>query len=421
VAEWALRAALVVGLAVALWRSLHEGARGPEVRATRGATLARTLRDATRDARIGAVRLDVDSLPSALERAWLVALRRGGVATTWSGAPAAIALAADRAREPVPSVHLLLVADTGAAVSLVDSAGALETLRSHAGGASLDAADVIGVVQARRGAIAARTSLPAVTERRAILVLGRAGWETKFVLAALGEAGWQVRARLPAAPGVTVSDPALLPTDTSRYDAVVALDSTAADLAPAIARFVNQGGGLVVAGGATTIDELRQLVPARAGARQPGRILLDADTVTPSALPLRPLTALRSDAVALERQTAGVSTAARRAGRGRVLAIGYDETWRWRMLGGAGGMAAHRAWWSRMAGLVAPDRDSVQGQRAGADAAPVAALVDALGPPSTGGRASSETPGQPLPIVLLVLVLAALLAETASRRFRGAR
>src|SRR5258707_512993 len=83
-------------------------------------------------------------------------------------------------------------------------------------------------------------------------VLGGAGWEIKVVLAALTEAGWGVRARLPAAPGVAITDPALLPIDTARYDVVVALDSSASDLAPSIARFVGTGGGLVAAGGATT-------------------------------------------------------------------------------------------------------------------------------------------------------------------------
>jgi hypothetical protein len=421
--EWPLRVALAAALAAALWRSLHQRARGPETRSATGATLGRTLREATRDSRVGVVRLDVDSVPTTVERAWLGALRRAGVEVGWRGAPAAIAVAAERARQPVSSVHVLLAADTGAAIALADSAGALDTLAPRGGGASLDAADVVGAVQARRGAVTARASLPAGTERRAVLVLGRAGWESKFVLAALGEAGWQVRGRLPAAPSVAVSDPGLLPIDTARYDAVVALDSTAGDLALAVARFVNQGGGLIAAGGATTLDALRPLVPARAGVRQPGRILLDADSVTPADLPLRPLVALRADAVTLERRAAGPATAARRAGRGRVLAVGYDETWRWRMLGGAGGVGAHRAWWSRMAGLVAPDREPVNATRAGAgaDAAPLAALVDALGPPAAASRAHDAAPVDPLPLALLVVILAALLAETASRRFRGAR
>jgi hypothetical protein len=255
-----------------------------------------------------------------------------------------------------------------------------------------------------------------------VLLLARAGWEEKFAAAALGEAGWTVRARVPAAPGVDVSDPGLLPIDTARYDVVVALDSTAADLAPAVARFVSAGGGLVAAGSATSLPALRGLVPAQAGARRPGRILLDADTVTPPDLPIRPLGSLRADAVPLERQPAGVTLAARRAGLGRAIAIGYDESWRWRMLGGASGPAAHRRWWSRTVGLAAPEREDAAARALAGDAAPVAALVDALGPSSTGSAAAQQgaAPSR-LPIALLLLIAAALLAEIASRRFRGAR
>jgi hypothetical protein len=163
-------------------------------------------------------------------------------------------------------------------------------------------------------------------------------------------------------------------------------------------------------------------VPARAGDRTPGRMLLDGDTLTRRDLPLRPLVATRSDAVMLERQPAGLAVAIRRAGRGRVAAVGYDESWRWRMQGGASGETAHRAWWSRLAGLVAPERepsDTLDSVVRG-DAAPRAALVAALGAPSTASDAAHQPVSNRLPVALLLLALAALLAETASRRFRGA-
>jgi hypothetical protein len=254
-----------------------------------------------------------------------------------------------------------------------------------------------------------------------VLVLGRAGWESKFVAAALEESGWTVRARLPAAPGVVVADPGLLPVDSSRYAAVIALDSSAADLAPALARFVAQGGGLVLAGEAPSVAALRALAPATTAARRPGRILLDGDSVTRADLPMRPLASIRIDAVALEVNPARKETAvaARRAGLGRVLTIGYDESWRWRMLGGASGLAAHRAWWSRVVGLVAAEGPSAT-VVAARDAAPTAALIDALGPPMAIGPAANP-PGRPLQPIMLVAVVLLLLAETASRRFRGAR
>jgi hypothetical protein len=142
--------------------------------------------------------------------------------------------------------------------------------------------------------------------------------------------------------------------------------------------------------------------------------------VTRADLPIRPLESLRTDAVPLERQATGLAVAARRAGRGRVLTVGYDESWRWRMLGGASGPASHRAWWSRTVGLAAPDHEAAA-SHAGADAAPTAALVDALGPASTDAVASTAPAREPLPVALLAILAAALLAETASRRFRGER
>ncbi|MFL5606996.1 MAG: hypothetical protein ACJ8AD_11165, partial [Gemmatimonadaceae bacterium] len=324
--EWVGRGAVIVLLAVALWRALHPARQGDEHRGATGATLGRILHEATMTPRVGSVSLAIDSLPTAEQRAWLTALRRAGVDVRWHGEVPTLALDAERVREPVARTRLLLVADGAAPLALTDSVGALDTVRLRAGGASLEAGDVVGAVQARRGAFVASATLPVAPPRRDVLVLGRAGWESKFVLAALTEAGWRVRARLPAAPGIAVTDPALLPIDTSRYDVVIALDSSASDLAPSIARFVAAGGGLVAAGGATSLDALRLLVPARAGDRRPGRILLDADSVTRADLPLRPLAALRVDAVPLERQPGGLTVAARRAGRGRVVAIGYDDS-----------------------------------------------------------------------------------------------
>lgn len=418
--EWVLRAALVALLALALWRSLHERTPGTEARAVRASTLARALDDATRGQRVGALDVEMDALPTPPQRAWLAALRSAGVALHWHGAVPALALSAERVREPDASVRVLLAADTGTAIALSDSAGALGSLRASSGGGVLEAADVVGAVRVRRGPYSARAAPPAATDRREVLVLGRPSWESRFVLAALAEAGWKVRGRLPVAPGVSVSDAGVLPIDTSRYDVVVALDSTAADLASAIARFVANGGGLVATGSATSLEALRRALPARAGARKPGRILLDADSVTRADLPIRPLADMRRDALAIERQSSGIAVAVRRAGAARAIAVGYDDTWRWRMLGGASGPAAHRAWWSRTVGLVAPEHDVAPPAAAG-DAAPLASLVSRLGPASTSPTRAATAGSDALPLLLLVLLSLALLAETASRRFRGER
>lgn len=415
--EWALRVVLLATLVVALWRSTRTARAGASLEAARASALGDVLERATTSARVGALGVEMDATLTPTERDWMVALRRAGVPVRWRGEAPSLAVTVDRAREPVASARVRIVGDSGGPIVVADSIGVIDSVRAG-NGAALDAPDLVGVATARRGAFVASATVPARGERRPVLVLGRAGWESRFLLAALGEAGWQVRARLPIAPGVSVTDASLLPIDTTRYDVVIALDSTAADLAPAVARFVAQGGGAIVAGSALGVGALRALAPAHADERRAGRILLDGDTLTRADLPLRPLVGTRADAVVLERQAAGIAVAIRRAGRGRVAAVGYDESWRWRMQGGDAGEGAHRAWWSRMAGLVAPARMPVVRWRG--DRAPRAALIDALGPPSSAGAGAGGPAPNRLPLALLVVALAALLAETASRRFRGA-
>jgi len=189
----------------------------------------------------------VDGTLSHEQVAWLVALRRSGVKVEWSGGPPPLAVEAERSREPVATTTVRLAADSGAGIVLADSVGVIDSVRASRG-AMVEAPDVTGAVSARRGAWWASARVPAREERRDVLVLGRAGWEGRFLLDALGEAGWHVRARLAVAPGVSMVDASLLPIDTARYDAVVVLDSSAADLVPAMTRFVAQGGGAIIMG-----------------------------------------------------------------------------------------------------------------------------------------------------------------------------
>ncbi len=89
------------------------------------------------------------------------------------------------------------------------------------------------------------------------------------------------------------------------------------------------------------------------------------------------------------------------------------------MLGGVSGLSAHRRWWSAAVGSVAPER-AVPAASNGS-AAPVAALVSALGRPAAPSSEGTRESRNPLPLILMLVVAAALLAETASRRFRGLR
>ena len=414
--EWVLRAVLAASLATALWWSMRSESSST-TRTLAVSTLGMELAGVLADARVKAVDLETDAVPTRAERALLVAFRRSGATVRWHDVPPALAIEAVRVREPDGRTRLLVFGGDSAAISLADSAGVLDTVHAK-NGATIDAMTVVGSVRAQQGAFAARAhTATAQLPLGAVLVLGRADWEGKFVMSALTEAGWTVRASVPIAPNVSVRDDGVLPLDTSRYDVVIALDSSAADFGQAIARFVGQGGGLVASGDALGIESIRALAPGRAGARLPGRILLAGDSVRPRDLPLRPLTLTRTDAITLDRQPAGSALIARRAGMGRVLAVGYDESWRWRMLGGASGLAAHRRWWSAAAGSVARERGNVQA--VGDDAAPLASLVAAFGKPSPSATPAARGGRASLPFLLLVLIAGCLLAETASRRFRG--
>jgi hypothetical protein len=132
---------------------------------------------------------------------------------------------------------------------------------------------------------------------------------------------------------------------------------------------------------------------------------------------------------------------ARRTGRGRVVAMPYRETWRWRMQGTDNGAAEHRRWWQGALAAAIPSAeqpraDTTAMQRAlPGGAAPYADLVARLGRalPADSARvtasavtddgrgAASDIPRILSAPVLLLLTLLVLLAEWSSRRLRGLR
>jgi hypothetical protein len=207
--------------------------------------------------------------------------------------------------------------------------------------------------------------------------------------------------------------------DTSRYSAVVALDTTLGSVGPSIARFVRDGGGLVLLAGAANAPALRAIAPAHAGERRPAgtRAFDVAEPV--NAMAVYPLESPRGDAVRISTRGPLLTVAARREGAGRVLQAGFDETWRWRMQGGAGAVASHRAWWSRIVASVAAAPLPPLDESPAAEGAPLARLVDALGPPVTTAPDSSAP--HRLPVWLFPAILLCLLAEWGSRRWRGAQ
>ena len=78
----------------------------------------------------------------------------------------------------------------------------------------------------------------------------------------------------------------------------------------------------------------------------------------------------------------------------------------------------HRAWWSSLVASVAHARP-IPRDVGPIDEAPLAATIDALGPPVNEGALPGSTPAIPWEAWLAALAAAALLGEWLSRRLRG--
>jgi hypothetical protein len=252
-----------------------------------------------------------------------------------------------------------------------------------------------------------------------VLVLGRATWEAKFIITALEESGWLVDARLSVAPGIDITQGAPSAPDTARHLAVIVFDPPAARVAAAIARYVRGGGGAVIVGEAGRSTAVAAIAAGRATSRVRPSVTSFADDAPRRALGFFAI-APRPDAIVLEDRGGRVAVAARRVDAGRVVQLGYDETWRWRLGGGDRAVDAHRTWWSTIISSVAhraavplPDEQHV-------DDAPLARLVDALGQPSVATVSAQRAVWWPSPALLFTLLTALLLVEIASRRLRGA-
>jgi len=365
--------------------------------------------------------LSLRAAPAPLIRDWLVALRRADIGVRWSDdGIVPLMIEAERRPDPAGVVTLRVTGPVGAAVLLSDDLGPLDSLTLGVLGASVRLAAVAGTVRATIGSgdrrVMASATPPPIVNRRHLVLLGAAGWESKFVAAALEERGWAVDSRLAVAPGIAVIQGKPFPLDTARHAAVIALDSTAAAYAGAIVNFGRQGGGVVLGpDGASGAASLRALAPGRGGVRvHPAP--LSGRPASRERLGLHDLAPLVADAIPLERRGVHVAVAVRRAGAGRVAQVGYLETWRWRMEGGTDGVAAHRTWWAALVASVAYGSESDAGGTGG-DPAPRAALISALGDPVPP---ASRSPRTLFPFALAVLGFG-MFGEWLSRRLRGVR
>jgi hypothetical protein len=387
----------------------------------RGATLAGALRRWTLDARVDSAHVQLDTVPDAPSLAWLAALRGAGVGVSWAGRIPALAVETYPSNDPAGGVVVLTSGSPARVIG--DALGPVDTAAGAFGSVRL--ASVEGNVTVADGSQHARADAPSSVRPRRLFVSGGAGWEAKFVIAALEERGWIVDADLFVGPGRDVRQGAAAPLDTARYSAVVLLDSTAVERARGVEQFARAGGGVVLAADANRASQVARLVAWRAGARETAPLgTVAGDTMWRGMSRMSLDSIAGRPAIALERRSGRPVVAARRYYAGRVVGVGYDQTWRWRMSGGVGdsSVSQHRDWWSRVVASVAARRASNVADGVPTGAAPLARLHDVLGP--------SSQPVRPLPVVLSpgvvsnllgALLLSALLAEWVLRRKRGAR
>ena len=415
--------ALVLALVLALGIAAVIAVRGP-----RGATIIRPV---------------FAESPSALVRDSLAALQRAGREVPWRevllregpsregpsreaishGAIAPLIAMAEPVREPGDRWRVSAVG-AGPLLAL-DSLGPLDSLEA----ASVLTTDAVrGAVRVTEANTEARVRpVDRVTIGR-IVVLGRAGWEPRFAITALEEAGWRVDARLTLGRERDVLQGDVTPRIARHAAAIVFDTASLAREAPALLAFVRDGGGVILAGDAARAElpAFRAIVGARVTALQPPTsrtFEMDAPT---GALPLYALGERRTDAVVIEEREGSAAVVARRVGAGRVIQLGYAETWRWRMEGEGRAIEGHRAYWSRLVGEAAAATATPRNALHAAphdpslnDPAPRASLVQALGAASLdAGSMPASLPT--LPRWLGILIIAALLAEWASRRGRGA-
>ena len=395
--------------------SLMPASRRVVERATSGDVGARLPEWTRRPAGV-ALHADLTTTPDTWVADWLGALRHSGHAVTWSGTPPAVAVAAEGLADPTGGVRIDLAAPTGALVAVRDAASTIDSVRVASLGGTITTAVAVDSILAASNGATSSVSVPPPARLRPVLVIGQAGWEGKFIARALEERGWRVLVRFAVAPRVDVAQGAATPLDTGRIAAVIAVDSSVASLGgAALERFVRDGGGLVLVGSAGASPVVSPLAPGTLGARaQPA--VLPTDTIGLGATGFYPVRALEPGATALERRAGSIAVAARRVGAGRVLQVGYDDTWRWRMAGGPGSEAAHRQWWSRVVGSVAyVPTDARSYPERGTDA-PLAHLVERIGGPRPGLPASGRGVDQR---ILMAAIMMLLCLEWGSRRLRG--
>ncbi len=417
--ERGLRVAAYLAILAALYLAILARIVSPGQRVVTPATLPAYLAESA--GTLDSVLVVGDTALDPVYRDWLAAARVSGRSVSWRGFIPAIAVEVDPIADPAGGTRILVAAPSGP-VRIADSLGTLDSTVAVGGGAGFETGAIRGAAQVlvsgQRARALARDSLAP----RRIAVLGRPNWETKFVIAALEERGWLVDARIPLTPDTAVVQGTPQRIDTATVAAVVALDDAAGAETATIRRFVEAGGGLVLGPEASKLAGFSALRAGATGARV-APIELEPSAERPRrGLALWPVSRLDAHAVVLERRGGDVAVAARRVGLGRVIQLGYEDTWRWRMSGPEGAAEAHRRWWTGLVGAVAYHATIRGVAPVSPHDAPLARTIARLGPAdSTLRLAPASRSGRRRDAgVLFVIAVAGLLAEWGSRRWRGA-
>jgi hypothetical protein len=384
-----------------------------------GQQLAAALDRWTRADPARTLHVRLDTVPDAAHSAWLAALRAAGAHVSWSSS-AIPATAVTAFRSPSPSGDVVVMSATtgdGDPV-LSDDLGPIDTLSGVRLTHVSRIPDSEGTLVLTSHGQAARAHVDTAVRRSQVLVVGTPGWESKFVIAALEERGWLVDSRLRISPDHVVTQGSRAALDTSRWSAVVLLDSAAAAATPNVERFAREGGGVVLVADANRAGNVASLLSWRAAAREVAPLGTAAGDTLWRGMSRIPLEARANPgAITIESRAARGMILVRRHYGGRVAAVGYDNTWRWRMAGGDNSVAEHSAWWSRIVASVAARSTP----RASSGSAPLASLHDRLGAPSPAPNALADVAASHvLPHILGALLVGALFAEWVLRRKRGA-
>src|SRR5579862_908811 len=228
--EGVLRAIAVGSLLWALWEFVAPAARASAV--VTDARLSAALPRWTVGQAPAHIALELTGLPDPVARDWLADLARTGSIVTWrprqgralAGAAIEVAAVAD----PIGRVRELVAAPSGTRVAVHDDLGELAAAVATGGGVTLEGPPPSGLAAAIVARGEARAALGDSLIYRPVLVIGRIGWESKFLIDALEGDGWTVQTRLTLTPRASVIRGPRVALDTGHVAAVIVVGEPAA-------------------------------------------------------------------------------------------------------------------------------------------------------------------------------------------------